>query len=129
MDMKTAHFIFYVKDQELSSKFYESVLRIKPRLQVPGMTEFLLNDGAVLGLMPEAGIKKLLGESIINPSQANGIPRSELYMILENPDQYHKRALEFGAKELSPMSKRSWGHMAAYSSDPDGHVLAFASHC
>ena len=126
--MNTAHFILYVKDQELSSKFYEAVLGRKPRLHVPGMTEFLLNDGAVLGLMPEAGIKRLLGESMINLSEGTGISRSELYLILENPDQYHKRALDFGAKELSPMSKRAWGHMAAYSSDPDGHVLAFASH-
>ena len=29
-------------------------------------------------------------------------------------------------KELSPMGLRSWGHLAAYCLDPDGHVLAFA---
>jgi predicted enzyme related to lactoylglutathione lyase len=125
--MNTAHFIFYVKDQESSTRFYESVLAIKPRLNVPGMTEFLLNDGAVLGLMPEAGIKKLLGETIKNPSEAAGIPRAELYMIVENADQFHERSLKSGATELSSMTKRSWGHIAAYSSDPDGHVLAFAS--
>ena len=35
-------------------------------------------------------------------------------------------ALAAGAKELSPMGLRSWGHLAAYCLDPDGHVLAFA---
>ena len=29
-----------------------------------------------------------------------------------------------GARELSPMAMRSWGDAAAYSLDPDGHVLA-----
>lgn len=125
--MKTAHFIFYVNNQESSTHFYESVFGFKPRLNVPGMTEFLLNDGAVLGLMPEAGIKSLLGEAIQNPSEASGIARSELYLIVENPDLFHKRALELGAKELSPMSKRSWGDTVAYCADPDGHILAFAS--
>jgi hypothetical protein len=34
--------------------------------------------------------------------------------------------LTAGAKELSAMAARDWGHAAAYSLDPDGHVLAFA---
>jgi len=28
--------------------------------------------------------------------------------------------------ELSGVENRDWGHRAAYSLDPDGHVLAFA---
>lgn len=31
-----------------------------------------------------------------------------------------------GATELSPLSMRDWGDLAAYSLDPDGHVVAFA---
>ena len=34
------------------------------RLDVPGMTEYELARGAVLGLMPEAGIRRLLGERL-----------------------------------------------------------------
>ena len=37
------------------------------------------------------------------------------------------RAIEFGAREVSPLALRDWGHSVAYSLDPDGHVLAFAS--
>ena len=29
--------------------------------------------------------------------------------------------------ELDPLRARDWGHLAAYSLDPDGHVLAFAA--
>ena len=122
-----SHFIFYVADQERSTGFYASVLGIEPRLYEPGMTEFTLPGGGVLGLMPEQGIRNLLGAGLPDPSAASGIPRAELYLVLTEPSSYHSRALAAGAKELSPMLPRAWGHVAAYSLDPDGHVLAFAS--
>ena len=124
--MITAIFIFYVADQERSTKFYSLVLGRKPDLHVPGMTEFKLNDGSTLGLMPEAGIKRLLGDKLPDPAAASGIPRSELYLTLPDADSFHQRALAAGAKELSPLAMRNWGHLVAYSLDPDGHVLAFS---
>ena len=90
------------------------------------MTEFKLNDGSTLGLMPEAGIKRLLGDKLPDPATASGIPRSELYLTLPDADSFHQRALAAGAKELSPLAMRNWGHLVAYSLDPDGHVLAFS---
>ena len=36
------------------------------------------------------------------------------------------QSLHAGAIEISPMADRDWGHRAAYSLDPDGHLLAFA---
>ncbi len=122
----TAHFILYVSNQKLSAGFYARVLALKPRLDVPGMTEFQLSDGAILGLMPAAGIKRLLGAALPDPEKAAGVPRAELYLLTDDPAACHRRALENGAKELSPLSPRDWGHEAAYSLDPDGHVLAFA---
>ncbi len=122
----TTHFILYVTDQAKATQFYASVLGIVPTLDVPGMTEFHLNDGAILGLMPQSGIKRLLGDKLPDPSRASGIPRAELYLIVENPSAYHQRALNAGATELSPLEDRDWGHRAAYCLDPDGHVLAFA---
>ena len=121
-----AHFIFYVLDQERSTRFYEFVLNQKPSLNVPGMTEFTLNEGVVLGLMPSQGIKKLLGEKLPNPAKAENIPRAELYLVVENPQEYHERALKAGAVELSALQKRDWGDEAAYSLDLDGHVIVFA---
>ncbi len=124
-----SHFILYVKDQEKSTGFYEAVLAQKATLNVPGMTEFKLNDNSILGLMPSHGIKKLLGDKLPDPSTAYGIPRAELYLVVDNPGEYHKRALESGAAELSEMKIRDWGHKAAYSLDPDGHVIVFANLC
>lgn len=93
------------------------------------MTEFKLNEGSVLGLMPAQGIKKLLGEKLPNPEKAGKIPRAELYLIVDNPEEYHKRALKAGAVELSDLQKRDWGDVAAYSMDLDGHVIVFAKNC
>ncbi|MBI2383105.1 MAG: VOC family protein [Gammaproteobacteria bacterium] len=121
-----AHFILYVADQARSTIFYKKVLGCEPRLDVPGMTEFSLPGGAVLGLMPEAGIRRLLGPSLPDPADGAGIPRAELYLLVDQPRAFHERALAGGARELSPLLDRDWGHSAAYSLDPDGHVLAFA---
>ncbi len=124
-----SHFILYVADQEKSSFFYENVLAQKPTLNVPGMTEFKLNDDSLLGLMPCHGIKKLLGDGLPDPSAAQGIPRAELYLVVNSPEEHHARALKSGATEISKMQVRDWGHKAAYSLDLDGHVLVFAEAC
>ena len=118
--------ILYVKDQARSREFYAIALGMAPRLDVPGMTEFELAAGCVLGLMPEKGIKRLL-PGLPDPEAGNGIPRAEVYLTVPDPDLYHARALAAGAGELSPMGPRGWGDRAAYSLDPDGHVLAFAA--
>jgi catechol 2,3-dioxygenase-like lactoylglutathione lyase family enzyme len=124
--MPKAHFILYVKDQSRSTTFYTRVLDCPPTLVAPGMTEFTLSPDCILGLMPESGIRRLLGNHLPDPAAGAGGPRAELYLLVDNPEAYHRRALDAGAEELSGLESRSWGHRVAYSLDPDGHVLAFA---
>jgi catechol 2,3-dioxygenase-like lactoylglutathione lyase family enzyme len=121
-----ALFVLFVRDQERSRDFYRSALGREPMLDVPGMTEFDLGGGAALGLMPEAGIRRLLGPGLPDPATASGTPRSELYMLVDDPEGCHARALAAGARELSPPAARPWGDLAAYSLDPDGHLAVFA---
>ena len=54
------------------------------------------------------------------------MPRSEVYLRVDDPAACHQRALDAGATELSRLAPRDWGDEAAYSLDPDGHVLIFA---
>ena len=122
-----AHFILYVADPARSVAFYRLALDRAPSLDVPGMAEFVLRDGCVLGLMPEDGIVRLLGAGLSHPSQARGVARAELYLLVADPAAAHARALAAGARELSPVLPRDWGHVAGYSLDPDGHVIAFAA--
>ena len=118
--------ILYVADQERSKQFYETILSKKPLLHVPGMTEFQISDDFLLGLMPENGIAKILGNKTQHPEKGNGIPRCELYLIVEAPQAALQMALDAGAKKISDTELRSWGDTVAYCSDPDGHIIAFA---
>ncbi|HMQ79833.1 MAG TPA: hypothetical protein PKE39_04695 [Ignavibacteria bacterium] len=121
-----SEFILYVSDQKNSRDFYSKVLNMEPGLDVEGMTEFQLSGRTKLGLMPYAGIRKILEKYTPDPGSAAGIPRCELYLLSENAAEYCSRALAAGAIEISPLKIRDWGDSAAYYSDPDGHIVVFA---
>jgi catechol 2,3-dioxygenase-like lactoylglutathione lyase family enzyme len=125
-DIRLSMTILYVKDQALSSIFYKNVLGMEPVLDVPGMTEFLLPNGTSIGLMPERGIKKLLGDRLPDPALGSNIPRVELYFFVSEPEKFHNKVLAAGGREVSPLADQMWGDNVAYSLDLDGHVLAFA---
>ncbi len=119
-------FIIYVADQDRSREFYEAVLDSKPTLDVPGMTEFQLTDTSAIGIMPEQGIARLLGEEVPHPQSGNGIPRCELYLFVADPGESYQRLLSAGGKGISSPEPRPWGDLVAYGADPDGHIVAFA---
>jgi len=124
--MNEIEFIIYVNNQERSKDFYERLLRIKPSLNVLGMTEFNLSKNVKLGLMPENGIAKIISNKLPHPNKGNGIPRCEFYFKVENPNEYIKRGIELGGKEISKLQNRNWGDKVGYISDLDGHILAFS---
>ena len=124
--MKEIMFILYVADQAKSANFYKHVLQIEPELDVPGMTEFILEGKTMIGLMPEEGGAKLIGDTLPHPKEGGGIPRCEIYLMLKNAQFYIDRAIVAGATLLSPLQRRNWGDTTGYVADPDGHILAFA---
>ncbi len=126
MKINKIHFILYVADQARARDFYGRVLQTRAGFDAPGMTEFAMSDSTILGLMPSVGIKRLLGDALPDPGEADGVPRAELYLLVDDPAACHARALSAGAKELLPLQPMNWGHEVAYSLDLDGHVLAFA---
>lgn len=119
--------ILFVRDQKAATDFYRQVLAREPILDVPGMTEFEIARGAVLGLMPEAGVKRLLGAKVGDLESARAGVRSEIYLTVGEPSEFHQRALQAGAQEMSPLQLRNWGDHAAYCRDLDGHLIVFAS--
>jgi uncharacterized protein len=122
----TSHFILYVDDQQKSTEFYTRLLEKQPRLIAPGMTEFDLAEHTVLGLMTRTGIRNLLKDALPSTEFPSGLLRAELYLMVDDPATYYQRALLLGAKNVSALGARDWGHIAAYCLDLDGHVLAFA---
>jgi catechol 2,3-dioxygenase-like lactoylglutathione lyase family enzyme len=118
--------ILYVANQERSKIFYEQLLGLKPVLDVPGMTEFALSDTCKLGLMPEQNIAKILLHKTPHPASGNGIPRCELYLYVDNINEYYSAAKKMNAAIIDEASVRDWGDKACYFADPDGHIIAFA---
>ncbi len=119
--------ILYVSNQEKSTAFFQKLLRKPPKLNVPGMTEFELTATCKLGLMPNNGIAKILGTNLPHPDTGMGIPRCELYLMVKDIELELANALTSGAQLVSPIQARNWGHITCYLSDPDGHIIAFAT--
>lgn len=111
--------IFYVNDLPRSRRLYTRLLG-DAVLDVDGMVQFRLGEGALLGLMPSLGIQRLL-PNLRAPGEG---ARAELYLFVDNPDEVFA-AIE-DLQPLSPCQPRSWGDEAAYALDPDGHVIGLA---
>lgn len=122
--MKEIEFILYVTSQEKSKLFYEQLLQIKPSLDVPGMTEFELNNFVKLGLMPENGIAKIIQDKMPHPNTGSGIPRCELYLKVNGANDYMKRGIKLGGNIIDELRNRDWGDKVGYISDLDGHIIA-----
>lgn len=126
MHIQHCEIILYVADQQKSREFYSSILQRQPDLDVPGMTEFILTKELKLGLMPESGIAKILKDRTPHPASGNGIPRCELYLLVDSLSEAFEQSLKAGATEVSAIQDRDWGDRVGYVSDPDGHIIAFA---
>lgn len=122
--LERAHLILFVADQGASRRFYGTVLSSDPQLDVPGMTEFGLPGGSVLGLMPTEGARRIVPAAFADVEAAS--PRCELYLVVDEPVRYLAAAIVAGAREVSPLRLREWGHEVGYCTDPDGHIVAFA---
>ncbi len=126
MKIQQCEIILYVADQQKSRDFYSAVLQKIPDIDVPGMTEFTLSNELKLGLMPENGIAKILLDKTPHPKTGNGIPRCELYLLVDNTVEAYSDTLKAGAREISSIQDRDWGDRVGYLADPDGHIIAFA---
>lgn len=125
--MPGARTILFVRDQEGACAFWRAALGSAPRLHVPGMTEFDLPGGACLGLMPDSGIRRLLGDALPAAPAAGSGPRAEIYLLVPDPEARLRIAIDAGATPVAPVTDRTWGDRAGYCLDPDGHLLAFAA--
>lgn len=126
MNIQSAEVILYVADPLRSKTFYNQLLNRLPDLDVPGMTEYNLHPFLKLGLMPDEGIAKIVSPPLPHPSTGTGIPRCELYLMVNDLDACFAKIIQSGALEISPVLPRNWGHRGGYLADPDGHVIGLA---
>lgn len=123
--MKT-HFIIYVEDLSKTKVFYQLLFNLTPIIDEPGMCEYELLDGTILGIMPNTSLEKLFGKSFEKQKNRKALPQTELYFVVDNALQFHNRAIQLGASEIREFSQMDWGDSVAYSINHDGHILAFA---
>lgn len=126
MEVRHTEIILYVKSQAESTAFYSKLLLKEPELNVPGMTEFVLSDHCKLGLMPNEGIAKIITPTLPHPDLGNGLPRCELYFLVDNLEKVFENCKTNDFRIVSLPEYRNWGDTAFYISDIDGHVIAFA---
>jgi PhnB protein len=124
--IKKSQFILYVENQSVSTEFYSKLLNQEPILNVPGMTEFKLTENSILGLIPVKGIKKLLENKIETSITLEDNVKSELYILVDNIEEYFNRAISLKVTVLSEIKERDWGHRVAYFLDLDNYIVALA---
>jgi predicted enzyme related to lactoylglutathione lyase len=118
--------ILYVQDLVRSTKFYDAVFGWAKTVDEPVYVEYEINDGARLGLMPQANTRHFLGPELGGRRPSDGCPRSEVYILLEDVTGAVSSLETLGATCASPLASRPWGDLAAYYLDEDGYVLVIA---
>lgn len=103
--IQRAHLILCVADQARSARFYAAALGMPPSPDAPGMTGVELGAACVLGLMPASAITSV-HPAQPDPVAAEGVPRAEIYLVVDDPAACHRRSFKAGATELSPLAER-----------------------
>jgi catechol 2,3-dioxygenase-like lactoylglutathione lyase family enzyme len=120
------HLVLAVSDVDRAKQFYGDAFGWKPHLEWPGeYAELELPDNDWLGLYREDGFAESAGAPVeeLKRGRYSG---AELYVQVTDVGEATKALREAGAKALSPLAKRGWGHDAAYFADPDGNIVAVA---
>jgi predicted enzyme related to lactoylglutathione lyase len=118
--------ILYVQDLGRAARFYDEVFGWTKSVDVPVYVEYRVNEGARLGLMPQANTRHFLGDELGARRPTDGCPRGEVYVHVEDLDAAVARLEALGAPCTSPRARRAWGDEAAYHLDLDGYVLVVA---
>lgn len=118
--------ILYVRDLPSSKAFYDHAFGWQSTVDVINYAEYQVCNGARLGLMPQSNTAGFLGDELGSRTPADGCPRAELYLSVDEVEPIVDRLTAIGAPCTSSLQQRDWGDRAAYFLDPDGYVLAVA---
>lgn len=117
--------IFATADLPRARAFYARAFGWPIAVDVPVYTEFSLPGGQRFGLYDRHAYAHNTG-LLPDEVQPGGVSTAELYLHVDDVDAALAALLGAGARLLSPPALRPWGDLAAYTADPDGHVLAVA---
>lgn len=125
-DNRHMHLVLSVSDVDRAKQFYDDAFGWQPHLEWPGeYAELELPDNDWLGLYREDGYAASAGTSV-DELKRGRYGGAELYVQVDDVKAAMESLRKAGAKALSPLARRGWGHEAAYFADPDGNIVAVA---
>jgi predicted enzyme related to lactoylglutathione lyase len=118
--------ILAVRDFPKMVKFYRDAFGWDQTVDSDVYVEFCLPGGSRVGLYERVAFGINTDEVPVNIPKGALSP-TELYLLVDDPEQAMESLRAAGARLLSPFRARSWGDAAAYYADPEGNVIAVAS--
>ena len=117
--------ILAVDDVARAAAFYVAAFGWTRTVEVPVYVELALPGGMRLGVYERHGYGANTGRAPIRIDPGE-IGPTELYLRTDDLDGAVARAMDAGARMLSPCAMRAWGDDVAYLADLDGNVIALA---
>jgi uncharacterized glyoxalase superfamily protein PhnB len=116
-----------VREGAKALEFYRKAFDAEETLRMPGPggsilhAEFRIGDSVIMlgDEMPDMGSK--------SPKAYGGTP-VRFYVYVDNVDAAWKRAIDAGAKQVTPLQDMFWGDRVGCVEDPFGHAWNLAQH-
>jgi lactoylglutathione lyase len=126
--MKLGYTIVYVADVAASLAFFEEAFGLRRRFLHESGTYGELDTGeTTLSFAAHALAEANFAGGYVK-ADASGPPLGmEIGLVTEHVASAHARAIEAGARELSPPVTKPWGQVVSYVRAPDGCLVEICS--
>jgi PhnB protein len=123
---RPAHFPWvspYIMASDLASAvaFYQKAFGFTLKEQQPEHAELYYKDQIIM-----LGQEGAYGSKSKSPKSSGIESPINLYIYVENVDEFHKNAVEFGAKAMGAPENMFWGDRMCRLQCPEGYLWAFA---
>lgn len=118
MNLKNSSIAIFVKDIEISKRFYQDLLGLEVEFNF-GKNIIFKGGIAIWEINPNHIIPFKLGDQCINSSTN----RFELYFETENLEEDYQALLAYNVKLLHEIHEEPWGQRTLRFFDPDNHLI------
>ena len=119
MDIKNCSTALFVKDIEISKRFYADILSLKIELDF-GKNVIFKNGPTIWEINEKHIIPSTLG---LDKLTDNSVVRMEIYFETENLMQVFEKLKSNNVKFLHEVHEESWGQRTIRFFDPDNHLI------
>lgn len=120
MQVKFAHSVIFVKDIEVSKRFYADLLGIKI-IQDCGIFILFENDFSIH--QAKELLNTVFKEDIAEGCDAQGRKNLDIYFECDELDKVYSKLKEHNVEIIHGIEKQSWGQNVFRFYDPDRHVV------